>query len=94
MVLSFLSRAPPRPDLHSRDSPPADSLSPPSQVESSNGGQADIGRKTKEQVDHLLAILEKEGVEIDSKIASIVDDGIARIKAEAARVSFVHERKH
>jgi hypothetical protein len=33
----------------------------------------------------LLARLEEEGVEIDEKIASIVDDGIARIKAEAAR---------
>jgi hypothetical protein len=29
--------------------------------------------------------LEKEGVEIDAKIATIIDDGIARIKAEAAR---------
>jgi hypothetical protein len=33
----------------------------------------------------LLARLEEEGVEIDENIASIVDDGIARIKAEAAR---------
>lgn len=33
----------------------------------------------------MLAKLEKEGVEIDDKIASIIDDGIARIKAEAVR---------
>jgi hypothetical protein len=32
-----------------------------------------------------LAKLEKEGVQIDGKIANIVDDGITRIKAEAAR---------
>jgi hypothetical protein len=32
-----------------------------------------------------LAKLEKEGVEIDGKIASIIDDEIARIKAEAER---------
>jgi hypothetical protein len=32
-----------------------------------------------------LIELEKEGVEIDDKIASIIDYGIARIKAEAAR---------
>jgi hypothetical protein len=30
-----------------------------------------------------LAKLEKEGVKIDGKIASIIDDGIARIKTEA-----------
>jgi len=36
-------------------------------------------------VDHLLAKLEKEGVEIDDKIASIIDDEVAIIKAEAAR---------
>ena len=39
----------------------------------------------KEEVDHLLAKLEKEGVEIDGKIASIVDDGLDRIKSEARR---------
>jgi uncharacterized small protein (DUF1192 family) len=33
----------------------------------------------------MLANLEKEGVEIDTKIASIIDDEVARIKAEAAR---------
>jgi hypothetical protein len=33
----------------------------------------------------MLAILEEEGVEIDSKMASIIDDEIARIKAEAER---------
>jgi hypothetical protein len=37
------------------------------------------------EVDDLLAKLQKEGVEIDGKIASIIDDGIARIKAEALR---------
>jgi hypothetical protein len=31
----------------------------------------------------LLAKLEKAGVEIDGKVASIIGDGIARIKAEA-----------
>ena len=39
----------------------------------------------KEEVDHLLAKLEKEGVVIDAKITSIIDDGLARIKAEATR---------
>jgi len=39
------------------------------------------------EVEHLLANLEKEGVEIDGKIASIIEDGIARIKGEAARES-------
>jgi hypothetical protein len=32
-----------------------------------------------------LGKLEKEGLEIDDKIASIIDDGMARIKAEATR---------
>jgi len=32
-----------------------------------------------------LAKLEKEGLKIDGKIASIIDDGIAKIKAEAVR---------
>ena len=41
--------------------------------------------KTKEEVDHLLAKLEKEGVEIDGKITSIIGDGIGRIQADAAR---------
>ncbi|CAN6196886.1 unnamed protein product [Urochloa humidicola] len=36
-------------------------------------------------VEHILENLEKEGVEIDDKIASIIDDEVARIKAEAAR---------
>jgi hypothetical protein len=39
----------------------------------------------KEDIDHLLAKLKIEGLEIDDKIASIIDDGIARIKAEVAR---------
>uniref|UniRef100_I1P191 Uncharacterized protein n=1 Tax=Oryza glaberrima TaxID=4538 RepID=I1P191_ORYGL len=49
---------------------------------SGKGVRADVARKTKE-VDHLLAKLENEGVEIDGKIASIIDDGIARIRDEA-----------
>jgi hypothetical protein len=32
-----------------------------------------------------LAKLEKEGMQIDGKVATIIDDGIARIKAEALR---------
>ncbi|CAD6229394.1 unnamed protein product [Miscanthus lutarioriparius] len=75
----------PRLDLASRDSPPSESPPPDSQGGSSNGAKAEVGRKTKEGVDHLLAKLEKEGVEIDDKIASIIDDGIARIKTEAVR---------
>ncbi|KAM0859372.1 hypothetical protein ACQ4PT_047287 [Festuca glaucescens] len=68
-----------------RDSPPADSPPPTSQGGSSNGAKADVARKTKEEVDQLLVKLEKEGLEINGKIASIIDDGIGRIKAEAAR---------
>ena len=33
----------------------------------------------------MLAKLEKEELKIDGKIASIIDDGIAKIKAEAVR---------
>lgn len=33
----------------------------------------------------MLANLENEGVKIDGKIASIIDDEVARIKAEAER---------
>ncbi|KAM0898248.1 hypothetical protein ACQ4PT_022053 [Festuca glaucescens] len=68
-----------RQDVGPRDSPP-----PTSQGGSSNGAKADVARKTKDGIDHLLTKLEKEGLEIDGKIASIIDDGIARIKAEAA----------
>ncbi|CAN6164088.1 unnamed protein product, partial [Urochloa humidicola] len=75
----------PRRDLPPRGSPPADSPPPTSQGGPSNGAKADVARKTKEEADHLLAKLEKEGVEIDGKIACIIDDGIARIKAEAER---------
>jgi hypothetical protein len=32
-----------------------------------------------------LAKLENEGMQIDGKVATIIDDGIARIKAEALR---------
>ncbi|CAN6196887.1 unnamed protein product [Urochloa humidicola] len=83
MALRFLSTAS-RWDLPPRDSPPADSPPPISQGGSSNGAKAGVARNTKE-VDHLLVKLEKEGMEIDGKIASIIDDGITRIKAEAAR---------
>ncbi|XBI36166.1 hypothetical protein VPH35_121730 [Triticum aestivum] len=65
-------------DLEPRDSPPTDSRLPSSQGGSSNGAKADVARK--KDVDHLLAKLEKEGVEIDGNIASIIDDEIARIK--------------
>ncbi|CAL5052706.1 unnamed protein product [Urochloa decumbens] len=73
----------PRRDLGPRDSPPAYSRPPTSQGGSNN--KADVARNTKEAADHLLAKLEKEGVEIDGKIACIIYDGIARIKAEAER---------
>jgi hypothetical protein len=36
-------------------------------------------------VEHMLSNLEEEGVEIDGKVASIIDDEISRIKAEAER---------
>ncbi|XP_047055870.1 uncharacterized protein LOC124662029 [Lolium rigidum] len=52
---------------------------------SSHGAKADAARKTKEEVDQLLVKLEMEGLEIDGKVASIIDDGIWRIKAEAVR---------
>ncbi|TVU31052.1 hypothetical protein EJB05_22717 [Eragrostis curvula] len=91
MVLSFLSRAL-RPDLHSRSSPPAYSPSPTSQLGgSSNGARAGVARNSKE-LEHMLANLEKEGVEIDGKIASIIDDEVAKIKAEAVREK-INERK-
>ncbi|KAF8732270.1 hypothetical protein HU200_016250 [Digitaria exilis] len=61
--------------------------SPPPTAEggSSSGAYADGARKAKEDVHHLLAKLEKQGVEIDDKIACIIDDGMARIKAETER---------
>ncbi|TVU16542.1 hypothetical protein EJB05_40112 [Eragrostis curvula] len=82
MVLRFLSRILRR-DQPS-DSPPADSPPPTSQGGSDNGARANDARKTK-GVEHMLADLEKEGVEIDGKIASIIDDEVARIITEAAR---------
>uniref|UniRef100_A0A453QZK6 Uncharacterized protein n=1 Tax=Aegilops tauschii subsp. strangulata TaxID=200361 RepID=A0A453QZK6_AEGTS len=73
-------------------SPPADSLPPISQQGgSSNGAKADVARK--KEVDHLLAKLKKEGVEIDGNIASIIDDEMARIKAEAERASIINGLK-
>ncbi|CAN6275742.1 unnamed protein product [Urochloa humidicola] len=74
----------PRRDLDQRDSPPADSPPPTSkQGGSGNGAKVDVARMT--EVEYLLADLEKEGVEINDKIASIIDDEVARIKAEAER---------
>ncbi|CAN6181267.1 unnamed protein product [Urochloa humidicola] len=84
MALCPLSSTPRR-DLAPPDSPPADSPRPTSKGESSNGAKAGASWKMKKKVGHLLVKLEKEGVEIDGKIASIIDDGIARIKAEAVR---------
>ncbi|CAL5027391.1 unnamed protein product [Urochloa decumbens] len=77
------SSSTPRRDLGNRDSPPADSPSPTSQGGSGNEAKADVARMT--EVEHLLADLEKQGVEINDKIASIIDDEVARIKAEAER---------
>ena len=51
---------------------------------SSNGARAEVARNTKE-ADQLLAKLEKEGVEINGKIASLIDDKITRIKTEVKR---------
>ncbi|CAL5047638.1 unnamed protein product [Urochloa decumbens] len=71
----------PRRDL---DSPPVESPPPTSQGGSSKG---DVARKMMKDVEHVLANLENEGVEIDGKIASIIDGEMAKIKAEAARVN-------
>ncbi|RLM99910.1 uncharacterized protein C2845_PM06G27270 [Panicum miliaceum] len=51
---------------------------------SSNRARANVARKMKE-VEHMLENLGKEGVQIDGMIASIIDDEVSRIKAEAAR---------
>ncbi|KAM0899892.1 hypothetical protein ACQ4PT_021000 [Festuca glaucescens] len=67
-----------RQDVGPRDSPPSELGG------SGNGARADVAWKMKE-VEHMLANLEEEGVEIDDKIASIIDDEIARIKAKAER---------
>ncbi|XP_066315250.1 uncharacterized protein [Miscanthus floridulus] len=83
MALHSPSSTPQR-DLGACDSPAADSPLPTSQGGSRNGARVDVARKTKE-VEHMLANLEKEGVEIDAKIASIIDDEVAIIKAEAVR---------
>ncbi|CAL5091419.1 unnamed protein product [Urochloa decumbens] len=76
----------PRHDLAPCDSTQVDSPPPTSQGGSGNGAKADFARKTKE-VEHVLASLEKEGVVIDGKMTSILDDEIAKIKAEAVRLS-------
>ncbi|CAL5076837.1 unnamed protein product [Urochloa decumbens] len=91
MVLRYLSTTL-RGVLGPHDSPPADS-SPPlaSQGVPVNGARADVDAKMKD-VEHLLAKSEKEGPEIDGKIASIIDEEIA-IKAEAARENNNNEPK-
>ncbi|XP_051224829.1 uncharacterized protein [Lolium perenne] len=67
-----------RQDMGPRDSPPSELGG------SGNGARADVARKTKE-VERMLSKLEEAGVEIDDKIASIIDDEIARIRAEVER---------
>ncbi|KXG24236.1 hypothetical protein SORBI_3007G012500 [Sorghum bicolor] len=64
---------------------PADCTPPTSEGGSGERAKADRSSKTKKQVEHLLATLEKEGVEIHDKIASIVNAEIAKIKAETSR---------
>ncbi|XBI36276.1 hypothetical protein VPH35_121819 [Triticum aestivum] len=70
-------------------SPPADSLTPTSQLTRVDPAMEPelmlLGRRSRRLADHLLAKLEKEGVEIDGKITSIIGDGIGRIQADAAR---------
>ncbi|CAN6203036.1 unnamed protein product, partial [Urochloa humidicola] len=72
MAMCFLPRDP-RGDLGPLDSPPL--YSPPSQG----------GSRTMKEVKLLLANLDKEGVKINGKIISIIDDEVARIKAKAVR---------
>ncbi|KAL6627105.1 hypothetical protein ACP70R_030831 [Stipagrostis hirtigluma subsp. patula] len=62
----------------------ADSPCPHCQGGSGNGARADVARNTKE-VKRMLKNLEKEGVQIHGKIASIIDDEVDRIKAVVAR---------
>ncbi|CAM0881476.1 unnamed protein product [Alopecurus aequalis] len=66
--------------------------SPPSEGGSGNGARADIARKTKE-VENLFANFKKEGVEINDKIACIIDDEITRIKVEVDRENTINGRK-
>ncbi|CAL5067045.1 unnamed protein product [Urochloa decumbens] len=84
----------PRQDLVPCDSPQVDSPPPTSQQGGSgNGAKADFARKTKE-VEHVLASLEKEGVVIDGKMPSILDDEIAKIKAEAVREAINESKRN
>ncbi|XP_037468514.1 uncharacterized protein LOC119340695 isoform X2 [Triticum dicoccoides] len=76
-------------DSGPRYSPPADSLPPTSQAGSDNGARAGVAMKVKE-AEHMLANLEEEGVEIDGNIASIINDEITRIKAEAEREKIIN----
>ncbi|KAF8732269.1 hypothetical protein HU200_016249 [Digitaria exilis] len=85
MALHYPSSTP-RLDLSLRDSPPPPNSAPLIyQGGSCNGGKADVGTKTEVEDENLFTKLEKEGVEIDGKIASIIHDGISKIKAEAVR---------
>ncbi|CAL5042978.1 unnamed protein product [Urochloa decumbens] len=45
------------------------------------------------EVEHMLADLENEGVEVDGKIACIIDVEMARIKAEATRENITELKK-
>ncbi|KAJ1260580.1 hypothetical protein BS78_10G243200 [Paspalum vaginatum] len=81
-------RSPSRTRRRVADSPP-----PTSQGGSSNGAKAAAARKIEEEVEHLLAKLEKEGVEINDKIASIIDKEEARIEAEVVRKNENNELK-
>ncbi|CAL5091413.1 unnamed protein product [Urochloa decumbens] len=72
MAMCFLPRDP-RGDLDPLDSLPAYSPTPQG------------GSRTRKEVKLLLANLEKEGVKINGKIISIIDDEVARIKDKAAR---------
>ncbi|XBI37610.1 hypothetical protein VPH35_122865 [Triticum aestivum] len=81
-----------RQDVGSRASPPADSQPSTSQGGSGNGARANVARKAKE-VEHILTNLKEEGVEIDDEIASIIDDDLTRIKAEAERENIINGLK-
>ncbi|CAN6178223.1 unnamed protein product [Urochloa humidicola] len=72
------------------DSPPVDSPSPTSQ---GGSGKGVVARKMMKEVEHVLANLENEGVEIDGKIASIIDGEMTKVKAEAARVNITGLKK-
>ncbi|CAL5008890.1 unnamed protein product [Urochloa decumbens] len=65
--------------------PPAGSPPPnPNSQQDEHGGGAEVvvPRKTK-GVEDLLAKLKNAGMEIDEEMARIIDEGVARIKAQA-----------